>query len=631
MTNTGDVALHDRVRVHAHEYSEHVKLAFVQLAEVWQDLETTAEQQKTDLESTFKAALNTWTDAVGRAKDQQQQVRSSIQQMLAQMMEAKEALGADDPSAEAELQRLQGSRSAHKTLRAWQKDVQVKASYWEKCRLQRVAEYEDLQARILALRKLCGLGAMPAADKPDISKANMVFLKLELERLSAEKERREDLLRRLLAELHSVCDDIGEDVKAAAAEVHPNLVYMWDEEAAKVLRDVYKLSSTYTSGSTGGMIDLSDSSISRLSAKLGAMKDLKASRAAHAAELLGVLHSLWDATEVPAEERAHFVKLMSGPLRLHGRSLEKCMSEVRRLEDVRTQQMVDLVNSKGAELRAMCRESHVAEPAGLVEALTAINSEDRNPGAAAELLAKLLHMLAEVQVLTGKRSNIIAAIKEVEAAQQEDAWLAAYEVDEQRYKGRDANKKLQRAIKAAKVRDRLPAMLADVRVMLDEWRESEGEPFMYDGKDYQFEVLDVLAADVEEKAAARAAKAARSASSRRQSVIGSSNSGTSIMSPGPARGAATPGRAGAPPRPASAVGSPGARRADGPATPIPLRSVSSKTLHDRHSICVVRYVAWLMPNMGACTGCVGFVAVHCVLSVHGLPVALALHWPCALL
>lgn len=40
---------------------------------------------------------------------------------------------------------LQGSRSAHKTLRAWQKDIQVKANYWERCRLQRVADYEDLQ------------------------------------------------------------------------------------------------------------------------------------------------------------------------------------------------------------------------------------------------------------------------------------------------------------------------------------------------------------------------------------------------------------------------------------------------------------------------------------------------------
>lgn len=76
----------------------------------------------------------------------------------------------------------------------------------------------------------------------------------------------------------------------------------------------------------------------------------------------------------------------------------QCMSEVRRLEDVRAQQMVDLVNSKGAELQTMCAESHVAEPSGLVEALAAVNCEDRNPGAAAELLAKLLHMLAEVQV-----------------------------------------------------------------------------------------------------------------------------------------------------------------------------------------------------------------------------------------
>lgn len=74
------------------------------------------------------------------------------------------------------------------------------------------------------------------------------------------------------------------------------------------------------------------------------------------------------------------------------------MAEVRRLEDVRYQQMVDLVLAKGAELSAMCTDSHVEEPAGLQEALAAIHSNDRNPGAAAELLAKLLHMLAEVQV-----------------------------------------------------------------------------------------------------------------------------------------------------------------------------------------------------------------------------------------
>lgn len=41
------------------------------------------------------------------------------------------------------------------------------------------------------------------------------------------QERREDLLRRLLDELSALCGDLGEDVKAAVAEVHEDLVYLW--------------------------------------------------------------------------------------------------------------------------------------------------------------------------------------------------------------------------------------------------------------------------------------------------------------------------------------------------------------------------------------------------------------------
>jgi hypothetical protein len=51
--------------------------------------------------------------------------------------------------------------------------------------------------------------------------------------------------------------------------------------------------------------------------------------------------------------------------------------------------------------------------------------------------------------------------------------------------GRDANKKLQRAIKAKKLRERLPGMLVEVRSRLAEWRDSEGAPFTYDGRDYE--------------------------------------------------------------------------------------------------------------------------------------------------
>jgi hypothetical protein len=75
---------------------------------------------------------------------------------------------------------------------------------------------------------------------------------------------------------------------------------------------------------------------------------------------------------------------------------------VRRLEDVQLQQMLDLINGRAAELRALCADSHVAEPGGLAEALTAVNSGTRNPGAAADLLAKLFAMLGEVKVRVGR-------------------------------------------------------------------------------------------------------------------------------------------------------------------------------------------------------------------------------------
>lgn len=76
----------------------------------------------------------------------------------------------------------------------------------------------------------------------------------------------------------------------------------------------------------------------------------------------------------------------------------QCQAEVRRLEGVQLQQMLDLINGRAQELRQLCADSHVAEPPGLSEALQEVNSGDRNPGAAADLLAKLFAMLGEVKV-----------------------------------------------------------------------------------------------------------------------------------------------------------------------------------------------------------------------------------------
>jgi hypothetical protein len=122
----------------------------------------------------------------------------------------------------------------------------------------------------------------------------------------------------------------------------------------------------------------------------------------------------------------------------------------------------------------------------------------------------------------------------------------------------------------------------------------------------QLEVLDVLQAEVEEAAQVRAAKSARSSNARRQSTSGGGAAPAAASLLSPIKGAAPQersrsdggaGRVAWPPvgRPRSTTGehyagwaSPTARRLDGPATPMPLRGVSSRSLSERHSICVVR-------------------------------------------
>lgn len=97
-----------------------------------------------------------------------------------------------------------------------------------------------------------------------------------------------------------------------------------------MLKDVYKLA-----GGMGGsadsplQADLSDSTFKALQRKIDQMNNLKAQREAHAAELLGILHSLWDAMEVPpsSSERTVFVKMMTSGVRLHIKSLEKVIHE----------------------------------------------------------------------------------------------------------------------------------------------------------------------------------------------------------------------------------------------------------------------------------------------------------------
>ena len=54
--------------------------------------------------------------------------------------------------------------------------------------------------------------------------------------------------------------------------------------------------------------------------------------------------------------------------------------------------------------------------------------------------------------------------------------------------GRDANRKLQRSIKAGKQRERMPGLVEQLRQVLTHWQMEHRQPFTYDGWDYKVSV-----------------------------------------------------------------------------------------------------------------------------------------------
>ncbi len=51
--------------------------------------------------------------------------------------------------------------------------------------------------------------------------------------------------------------------------------------------------------------------------------------------------------------------------------------------------------------------------------------------------------------------------------------------------GRDANRNLQRSLKAGKVREQLPAAVHQLAAAVAQWQDERSSPFTYDGRPLQ--------------------------------------------------------------------------------------------------------------------------------------------------
>lgn len=99
--------LMDKLKVHADQYDRHIKATYPAIEEIYTDLEVEDDQQRVELTAVMTKAFELWASALSELKGRQQAVRDHIQQLLSNIMAIKEELSADNPAADADLQRLQ--------------------------------------------------------------------------------------------------------------------------------------------------------------------------------------------------------------------------------------------------------------------------------------------------------------------------------------------------------------------------------------------------------------------------------------------------------------------------------------------------------------------------------------------
>ncbi|KAL3159772.1 hypothetical protein ABBQ38_010177 [Trebouxia sp. C0009 RCD-2024] len=488
---------------HTQSYLHHSKACAEQLRHVWEDLEMPREDQTRELRDVTNSAQRVWSEAVQFAEDKRAALHDKISNSLNEIDRIREQLGEQHSFSHSD-EGLQCSPSA--SLMNRYQVIQSQAEHWRQRKAQRLQEFTSLQDEIASLKTRFGQPlSQPkrlGTKANDMSQAGLQILQLELDNLHAERAQRERKLDMLLGRLRKACVELDEDDSAAAAAAHPSLQHHRDHLPGHS----YTYKSPAKREAAAAAVDLSNATFTALEDQIEGLHEIQEYREQRAEELMGVLSSLWEALEVEKEDvdRGIFVRLMSGPARLHGKSIQKCMAEVGRLESCKAEVMRRLIKDKWSDVEAVCAASHLVTPT-IPAMYDAAISTDRVPngGQVSEVLAKVVRTQAEVVDLAEKRAEVLSCIEEFEAVRAECRWLNEYEHDEMRYKGRDANRKLQRSIKAGKQRERMPSLVEQLRQVLTHWQMEHRQPFTYDGWDYKG-VLDLVAAELEQEEELRA-------------------------------------------------------------------------------------------------------------------------------
>jgi len=487
---------------HVEDYAQMAQMCLERMSRIWNEIELPRDKRRGELDDISHEVAHVWSMAIERAKRKKEECQQQIEDSVQEIYRIKEELG--EFSRDSHRQGIEGVLKLEKivgcSLQARYEAVQEILMQWKNQRAAREADFKSLQSQINNLRIRFGdvvIAPSLSPRKSDISLANLHRLTGDLEECKTEKLKRERELATLLSKLRSVCLQLGENDIDIAAMAHPSLKFY-----REALPDQFSLVRPSFSNQPGLQrnirpedveLDLSNETFVKLEAKIVDVFDWKASREKQVVEVADVLKNLWNVLGIPEDnlERGIHIRALEGPTRLHLQSIEKCKNEVRRLEKEKARQLWELIDSERETLERLCEETWLPMPK-LCTLLT-INNDDDGDGSSvgkiSDALSKLTRMIDETRSLAEKREPILIQINEIERSRAEVAWLSEYEQDSDRYKGRDSTKKLNRALRAGRMRDKLPDMIKILRKAIVQWEQEERCPFVYGNQDYNV-VLD---------------------------------------------------------------------------------------------------------------------------------------------
>lgn len=522
------------LRAHLEDYDRTCRDYARRLTVVWDDVGLSGSEHDLALGEITKSALGVWDNALERAEEGRCKMRQSLAEALEEISELTQAL-ADDNDDEigvvVEVDDAEGDAGTTTTtitasttsstveqemnsgfmgggagtLRERYEDAIGRLEAWRERKARRMGEFDAVLEELGRIRARIG-EPMPASamdrDTLDISVRHLQYLRLELEKSRAEKLQREKELEVYLGRLKKICFELDENYLDMAGEVHPSLKHHQDlMQNLSTFRPSHLLQiEPHSDDHEPVEMDLSESTFSALDGKIAELKNVKIVRQQQAVEMNNMLRNLWTALEVPHHdvERVNMQRLLEGPSRLHTSTLTKCMKEVQRLERAQAQLLLGLIHQKKSELEELCKKTHLPMPDVSPLLVGGDGQTDTNCGIIADNLAKLVRMVAEVNLMCDKRSEIVKTIDDLQLVMDEVEWLCNFERDRRRYsaRGREQNRKLQRALKAGKIRDKLPEKLKQLDEAIASWEYTEKQPFIYDGKNYRVEVLERLIEDI---------------------------------------------------------------------------------------------------------------------------------------